>query len=67
MVLSREICQVVLTRFPVDMEVSLFRPVSQPIEAHVHCLRSLLFDGVVDDSLGGTIICLDWRGRLWVT
>ena len=56
-----------LSRFPVDMEVSLFSPVSQPVEAHVHSFRSLLFDGVIDDSLGRTIVCFDWCSGLRVT
>ena len=66
MMLGGEVRQVVLSRFPIDMEVSLFSPVSQPVESHVHGFGSLLFDGVIDYPLGCTIIGLDRCGWLWM-
>jgi hypothetical protein len=36
--------------FPVDDELALLDPVSDPIEAHVHISGLLLFEGVVGDA-----------------
>ena len=54
-----------LAWFPVDVELSLLGSVSQPVEPHVHGFGSLLFDSVIDYSLGCTVISLDrcsWLG-----
>ena len=56
-----------LSRFPVDVEVSLLRPISQPVEAHVHGFGSFLLDSVVDDSLGCAIVSFDGCSGLRVT
>ena len=62
--LGGEVRQVVLSRFPIDMEMALSGPVAEPVEAHVHCLGSLLFDCVIDDPLGRTVVSLERGGRL---
>jgi hypothetical protein len=44
----------------------LLDPVSYPIESHVHGFGSSLFDGVIDDSIGGAIVGLNGSGWLGV-
>jgi hypothetical protein len=42
-------------------------PVSDPIEAHVYCLQSLLFHGACCDPFGAGIVSDDISGWLWVS
>ena len=65
--LGWEVRQVVPSRLPIDMEMSLFGPVSEPVEAHVHGFGSLLFDSVIDDPLGYAVVSLDWGSWLGVS
>ena len=51
---------------PIDKEVSLLDSVSDPVEAHVYCFGSSLFDCVVGKSDGYFIVSLDWSRRLRV-
>ena len=51
---------------PVDEELSLDCAVAYPIKVHVNRFRSFLLDGVVEKAVGGGVVNLDWRGRLWV-
>jgi hypothetical protein len=50
---------------PMDAEVALADMVADPIETHVDCFRSALFDGIIDDAMGTGVIDLDgcWRLR----
>jgi len=52
MVLGEIIGTVGSTRAPVDVKLTLFLAVTEPIEAHVNCLGSFLFDRVIDDAAG---------------
>ena len=52
------------TRFPVYAELALADSVSDPVEAHVHCLGALDLDRVVGDAFRGGVICLDGSGAL---
>jgi len=47
--------------FPVDDELALLDPVSDPIEAHIHRSGLSLFEGVVGDARGSGVIGFDWR------
>ena len=66
MMLSVVISPVVGAFTPVDEELTLIRAVSDPVEPHVHCLGSFLFNGIVDDAVGASVIGLDWGGALGV-
>ena len=56
----------VIVRFPKDVELFLFGWISYPVELHVHGLGQLLYDSVVDNTIDGGVISLDWCGWLWM-
>ena len=66
MVLDVIVAQVSDAGLPVDEELTLTCAVAYPIKAHVDCFRSFLIDGVVGEAVGGGVVYLDWRDRLWV-
>ena len=66
MVLDVIITEVSDDGLPVDEEPILACAVAYPIKAHVDRFRSILLDGVVGKAVGGEVVDLDWRGRLWV-
>ena len=66
MVLGVIVAQVSDAGLPVDEELTLACAVAYPIKAHVDRFRSFLLDGVVGEAVGGGVVDLDWRGRLWV-
>ena len=66
MVLGVIVAQVSDSGLPVDEELTLACAVAYPIKAHVNRFRSFLLDGVVGKAVGGGVVDLDWRGRLWV-
>jgi hypothetical protein len=51
---------------PIDMVLFLPNAVANPIEAHIHCFGSLLFDGFVGDATGGAVVGNHRSRRLWV-
>ena len=55
-----------VARGPKNKELALADTVSDPVESHIHGAGTFLFNGVVDDSIGTSIVCLYWRGRLWM-
>ena len=67
MVLGVIVAQVSDAGLPVDEELTLACAVLYPIKAHVDRFRSLLLDGVVGEAVGGGVVDLDLRSRLWVT
>ena len=44
------------TGCPVDVELALFDVVANPIETHVDCLRAILSDGGVHDTVCGAVV-----------
>ena len=50
---------------PVNIELSLFYSVHNPVEAHVHGFRHFLLDGLIGYANSCGVIYLDRRGRLW--
>jgi len=58
MVLGKIVGMVGCARAPIDVELTLFLAVTEPIETHVNGLGAFLFDRVVDDSAGGVIVGL---------
>ena len=52
---------------PINVELALADAVANPIKAHVECFGSFLFDRVVGDSRGGTVVGLNGSGRLGMT
>ena len=59
------IAQVFDAGLPVDEKLTLACAVVDPIKAHVGRFRSFLLDGVIGEAVGGGVVDLDWRGRLW--
>ena len=66
MVLTKVVSIILPAWAPIDKEVSLLDSVSDPVEAHVYCLGSSLFDCVVGKSDGYFIVSLDGSRRLRV-
>ncbi len=64
MMLGEVISQVVRALFPVDAELALADPISNPVEAHVDGFRAALFDAVIDDAVSYLVVGLDRCGRL---
>ena len=66
MLLGVIVPQVSDSGLPVDEELTLACAVAYLIKAHVDRFQSFLLDGVVGKAVGGGIVDLDCRGRLWV-
>ena len=62
--LGEVISQIVTAFAPVDVELALDRTVLEPIKAHVDVFGAALFDGVIDDSGGTTVVNLE--GCRWL-
>ena len=65
-VLGPIISSVARSASPVDAELFLRRPVSQPMETHVHCFGAFGLDIIGHDSLRCRVVRLHGRARLWV-
>ena len=61
-----KIAQVCDAGLPVDEEPTLACTVADLIKAHVGRFRSFFLDGVDGEAVGGGVVNLDWRGRMWV-
>ena len=48
------------TGCPVDVKLALFNAVAKPIETHVDCLRAILSDGGVHDTVCGAVVGAHW-------
>ena len=57
MVLSEAICQVFLSAVPTDIELSFLDSVYEPVESHINCLASVLFEDAIDDAIGSVVVC----------
>jgi len=66
-VLGEVVSEIVLTFGPVDEELALMNAIADPVELHVHCLGATLFDGVIGDSGGCTVVGLHWCRALLET
>jgi hypothetical protein len=49
---------------PINVKLLLADSVGQPMVSHVHCFWSFLFDGFIQDSKCGGVICVERRRRL---
>ena len=58
--LGEVVSEVCFTGRPVDVELSLFDSVSNPIESHVDCLGLVLLDGSICDSISSAVVGSDW-------
>jgi hypothetical protein len=66
-VLGVVVSHVVGAGFPIDDELFLRHPVSDPIESHVNGSRLMLFFyAVVCNSGCCGIVRFEWGGRLWM-
>ena len=45
----------------------LFNAAAQPVKTHVHGHSTFWLDGVVDNTQGRGVVCLDGSGWLWMT
>ena len=61
---SKVVSKVILTRVPINTKLALFRTVTEPVEAQVNGLGSLLFHSIVDNTIGGIVVSLEWGGWL---
>ncbi len=61
------IVQVFLPGLVVKFEVLLYFTIKKPEVPHLHCLGALLFDGIVDNANGGSVVDVDRRRWLWVS
>ena len=66
MVFGEIVSVVLLSSLPVDFELALSHAIADPVETHVDCFGASLLDSVIDDSFCTGIVCLNWRGGLWV-
>ena len=53
-------------RLPVNEELPLACVITNPIKAHIDRFQSFLFGGVIGEAVGGRVVKLDWRDRLWL-
>jgi hypothetical protein len=53
--------QVFLSRLIVKFEVFLHFAVKKPEVLHLHCAGALVFDGIVDNTKGGSVVYVDRR------
>ena len=67
MVLCVVISEVILSSFPMDVEMSLAYSIPDPIEPHVNSFRSLLLDSVIDDAFCTRVVSLNWSWGLLMT
>jgi hypothetical protein len=56
------IVQILKTRAPVYIKLSLFHSVFYPIKAPIHCFCAFLFYCSIAVSCGSGIVCLHWCG-----
>ena len=64
---SWEVCKVFASRMISHIDIILFLLILYPKVFVVHCLGSLLFDGVVCDSVSTLIVAMNWGSRLGVS
>jgi hypothetical protein len=57
MSLSEVVGEILVPWFPDHLELDLANSVSDPVEAHVSCLRATLRDSVVGDFCGYGVVC----------
>jgi hypothetical protein len=66
MMLCEIIRQILISRAPVYIKLSLFHSVLYPIKAHIHCLCAFLFYNTIAVSCGSGIIRFHWCGGMFV-
>ena len=64
--LGKVVCIVVYSWLPVEFELFLCCPVSQPEIPHVPRLGSFLMDVVVYEASWCCVVCLEGGWRLWM-
>jgi len=66
MVFGEIICTVGAARLPENVKLALLDPIPDPIELHVDGLQPFLFYSVIGNAASSAVVCLEWRGWLWV-
>ena len=59
MMFSDVVRPIFVPRNPVNKKLALFHAISDPVESHVDRFRSLVLDGAISESNGGSVINLD--------
>jgi hypothetical protein len=67
MMLGEVVGLIGFARLPVDDELTLVNPVTDPVETHVHGFGSALFYRVVGYAFIAFVVGLNVCGRLWMT
>ena len=62
--LGEVVSKIVGPGLPVDKKLALSDAVADPVEAHVNCFGSSLFDSVIDDAFSSGIVSFDGSGWL---
>jgi len=65
-VLGVVIGKIISALLPVDAELALANAVTDPVETHINRFGAALLDGVIDETIGTSIVRLDRRGWLGV-
>jgi hypothetical protein len=61
------VCKIFAGSVPTELELFLGFAIAKPVIAHVDCAGAALFDGVVDETNGSSVVKCDWCGGLRVT
>ena len=67
MVFSEIVSQISFPWGPIDLKLALGNAVLEPVEAHVNGFGSILFDGVVEDTIGRAVVSSDRCRGLFVS
>ncbi len=60
------VAKVFLSGLIIKFEVFLHFAVKKPEVLHLHCAGALVFDGIVDNANGGSVVYVDRHQWLWV-
>ena len=55
------IAQVFLPGLIVKFELLLLFAIKKPEVLHLHCAGELMFDGIVDNANGGSVVYVNWH------
>ena len=65
-VLRYIVALVIRARYPIMPKLELRDTIAKPMETHVHGIRPLGGDGVVNHAESRGVVRLDWGGGLWI-
>ncbi len=65
-VFRRIIAHVFLSRLIMKFEILMSFPIQQPEVTHLHGARVLMFDSVIDNANGSSVVNVYWCWQLWM-